>query len=229
MPKRARIPLFPLPDVVHFPETDLQLHVFEPRYRRMVRDVCERAEPERWIGMVLLRPAPEQGFGDPPPIFTAGTAGRLVKVDYLPDGRSNIVLRGEFRFAVESEVGELALPYRQAVVRPLDEPRIDESDPGVVAVRRELLETARFLLAETGETFPFDAEDLEILASKESFGALVNGLAAGLDVPALRKIELLGTVLPERAVELLGIVRSRRRLVDLLRPYRHLVAGAEWN
>lgn len=228
MPRRPRIPLFPLPDTVHFPETDLQLHVFEPRYRRMLRDVCEREEADRWVGMVLLRPEPERGFGEPPPIFAEGTAGRVVEVDPLPDGRSNIVLRGEFRFVVEREVRDLTLPYRQAVVRPLDELPVDEEAPGIVEVRRELLDAARFLLEETGASFPFDRADLELLESK-GLSALVNGLAARLDVPAPRKMELLGSTLIERAVELLGIVRSRRRLVELLRPYRHLVVGAEWN
>ena len=229
MPRRPRIPLFPLPDTVHFPETELQLHVFEPRYRQMLRDVCERAEEERRIGMVLLRPEPERGFGEPPPIFAEGTAGRVVDVDALPDGRSNIVLRGEFRFVVEREVPDLSLPYRQAVVRPVDELPVDEEAPGIVEVRRELLDAARFLLEETGASFPFDRSDLELLERKGGLAALVNGLAARLDVPAPRKMELLGSNLIERAVELLGIVRSRRRLVELLRPYRHLVVGAEWN
>jgi len=226
---RARIPLFPLPDVVHFPRTDLKLHIFEPRYRRMIRDVVEREEPARWIGMVLLKPGPEPGFGQPPEIFPEGTAGRLVEVDYLPDGRSNIVLRGEFRFAVEREEEDLLLPYRRALVRPLEETQVDESDPGVQTIRRELLVIARGLTEEMGEQFPVDAQDLAALTARSSFEGLVNGLAAQLDLPAVRKIDLLESALPERAVELLKILRSRRRVLELLRPYRSLADGAQWN
>lgn len=92
----VRLPLFPLPNVVHFPRTELRLHVFEPRYRRLVVDLLERSAPERWIGMVLLCPgaAPQARRS---PIFPAGTAGRLVEVEALPDGRSNILLEGGFR------------------------------------------------------------------------------------------------------------------------------------
>src|SRR3989449_11647622 len=46
------IPLFPLPNVVFFPRTYLPLHIFESRYRRMVRDA---AASHQMIGMVLLK------------------------------------------------------------------------------------------------------------------------------------------------------------------------------
>jgi Lon protease-like protein len=215
--------------VVHFPRTDLRLHIFEPRYRRMIRDVVERDERSRWIGMVLLKPKAEKGFGEPPEIFPEGTAGRLAEIDYLPDGRSNIVLHGEFRFTVEREVDDLLLPYRRAVVRPLEETPVNENDPGIQTMRRELLVICRGLTREMGEQFPVCGHDLEALEAQQSFEALVNGLAAAIDLPALRKIGLLESPLPDRAVELLRILRSRRRVLDLLRPYRHLAAGAESN
>jgi len=226
---RPRLPLFPLPNVVHFPRTELKLHVFEPRYRQLVRDLVNREEDLRWVGIVLLRPQPERGFGEPPAIFPDGTAGRLVSVDPLPDGRSNIVLHGEFRFAVEREVEDLGRPYRQAVVRPLEEIQVDEEDPGVIGVRRDLLLAAWKLVGEMGDRFPLDETDLEGLLARESFEALVNGLAADLDLPALRKIDLLEKALPERALELLRILRSRQRVLDLLRPYRQLAENAEVN
>jgi len=49
----STIPLFPLPNVVLFPNVCLPLHIFEPRYREMVADVLDA---DRIIGMVLLRP-----------------------------------------------------------------------------------------------------------------------------------------------------------------------------
>jgi len=226
---RPRLPLFPLPDVVHFPRTELRLHVFEPRYRRLLRDLEEREEGLRWIGIVLLRPEPELAFGPPPRIFPEGTAGLLVDVEPLPDGRSNILLQGEFRFTVEQEIEELATPYRQAVVRPLREVAIDEEDAGVVAVRRDLMAVAEALSGHTGRRFPLDPPALEELAGRASFEVLVNTLAAELDLPPTRKLQLLEQALPERALEVLGILRSRRRVVDLLRPFRHLADAAERN
>lgn len=229
MSAKPSIPLFPLPDVVHFPRTDLRLHIFEPRYRKMIRDVVDREEAVRWIGMVLLKPGNEADSGAAPEIFPGGTAGRLVDIDYLPDGRSNIVLHGEFRFAVEREVGGVSLPYRRAIVRPLAEPSVDEDDPDVIAVRNELVTTCNHLSAEMGDLFPGAAQDVVALESGRSFESLVNGLAAALDLPAVRKIDLLESSLPERATELVRILRSRRRVLDLLGPFRRLAEQAEWN
>ncbi|MBI3455520.1 MAG: LON peptidase substrate-binding domain-containing protein [Candidatus Rokubacteria bacterium] len=49
-----QIPIFPLPDVVFFPETVLPLHVFEPRYRRMIAD-CLVVQPANRAGKIGLR------------------------------------------------------------------------------------------------------------------------------------------------------------------------------
>src|SRR6185436_13732579 len=53
------LPLFPLPNVVFFPETRLPLHVFELRYRQMVKDVLET---DHRFGIVLLRPGGERDY-----------------------------------------------------------------------------------------------------------------------------------------------------------------------
>jgi Lon protease-like protein len=222
----TRIPLFPLPDVVHFPRTDLHLHVFEPRYRALVRDVLARERGARWIGMVLMKPG--EPPADEPEIFAAGTAGQLVEVDPLPDGRSLIRLRGGFRFTVEREVG--GLPYRQAIVRTITDERAAGHDPAVDALRRDLVDLASALRGEMGERFPLDGETVERLGAPEtSCEEAVNRLAAELDVPPLRKLQLLAAELPQRARDLTAILRARRRVLDLLRPYRRLAEGAERN
>ncbi len=226
MAPTTRVPLFPLPNVVHFPRTELSLHVFEPRYRVLVRDLLAREERARWVGMVLINPDAEPG--DEPEIFAAGTASRLVGVDPLPDGRSIIRLRGGFRFTVEREIS--GLPYRQAVVRPLAEAEVGSGDLGLRAVRHDVLELARALRREMGERFPIDVAALEELRAPEaSFEQVINRLAAELDVPPLRKLQLLAEELPERARNLLRILRARHRVLDLLRPYRRLADGAAQN
>ena len=95
-----RIPIFPLPNVVLFPQVFLPLHIFEPRYRDMVADAVEG---DRLIGMVLLREGWERHASPNPPIFPIGCAGRITHVASLPDGRYNIVLRGVDRFRVRNE------------------------------------------------------------------------------------------------------------------------------
>lgn len=97
----GHVPLFPLPNAVLFPGVPLPLHVFEPRYREMVRDV-ERGR-DGLIGMVLLRGEWRQQYYGTPEIFPVGCAGRMVNVEPLPDGRYNILLHGVREFAVADE------------------------------------------------------------------------------------------------------------------------------
>jgi len=95
------VPLFPLPNAVLFPGVPLPLHIFEPRYREMVRDV-ERGE-ERLIGMVLLRGDWRRQYYASPPVYPIGCAGRMVSTEPLPDGRYNILLHGVREFTVVGE------------------------------------------------------------------------------------------------------------------------------
>lgn len=235
MSSETVLPLFPLPDIVHFPRTELRLHVNEPRYRRLVHDLVERGEDEPCIGVVLLKPGWVQGYEGNPEIFPGGTAGRLMDVDELPDGSVNVLLYGDFRFELERECGaeDQALyrqaPYRQAIVRPVAEPWLNEHDSGIVAVRGSILTHLRALSAELGESFPLNPEEVDALGEESPFEELVNHVAAEIDVPALRKLQLLIESLPERGLSVLSILRSRQQVVDLLRPYRHLAGGSPLN
>ncbi len=114
------IPLFPLPGVALFPDLPLPLHIFEPRYRAMLKDALLG---DRMIGIVQIRPGQA---GTPPPIFSIGCAGRIEAVSALAQGRSSIVLRGVCRFSIDEETAEPARPYRVARVRPLIEKVLDE-------------------------------------------------------------------------------------------------------
>src|SRR5438132_12077448 len=88
------IPLFPLPNVVFFPRTYLALHIFESRYRRMVRDA---AASHQMIGMVLLKAGWETDYEGVPAIFRLGAVGRMVSVEALSDARADILLPGHSR------------------------------------------------------------------------------------------------------------------------------------
>jgi Lon protease-like protein len=232
MSSETLLPLFPLPDIVHFPRTELRLHVNEPRYRRLVHDLVERGEDEPWIGVVLLKPGWAEGYEGNPEIFPGGTAGRLMDVEELPDGSVNVLLYGDFRFELERECASAPFrqaPYRQAIVRPVSEPWLNERDSGIVAVRGSILTHLRALSAELGESFPLSPDEVEALGEDSPFEELVNHIAAEIDLPALRKLQLLIESLPERGLSILSILRSRQQVVDLLRPYRHLAGGSHLN
>ena len=127
------IPLFPLPAVVLLPHVAAPLHIFEPRYRKMVADVLET---HRTIGMTLLRPGWERDYYGRPKIFEQGCAGVIERHEPLPGGRSNIVLSALSRFRVlEEHAGE---PYRLATVEPLAE--VDDDGGGRGPVRKRVMD-----------------------------------------------------------------------------------------
>ena len=72
-----RIPIFPLPEVVSFPETVLPLHVFEPRYRGLVRRLLDEPdERAREFGVVAIRDGHEVGADGVKALHPVGCAAR---------------------------------------------------------------------------------------------------------------------------------------------------------
>lgn len=115
------LPLFPLHTVL-FPYAQLQLHVFEDRYREMVRSCMEFDRP---FGIVLIRDGSEVGgIADP---YMVGTVVRILKVIPYDDGRMDIHVEGERRFRIR-ELDEDSMPYMVGKVEPVIEIEIDESD-----------------------------------------------------------------------------------------------------
>ncbi len=103
----AILPVFPLTGVLLLPGNYLPLNIFEPRYRRMVRDALAG---ERIIGMVQpVDPMPDNsgppdGAVEKPELYRVGCAGRIEECERQPDGRFLIVLRGVTRFRIQREV-----------------------------------------------------------------------------------------------------------------------------
>src|SRR5258705_11435116 len=118
MPLPATLPLFPLPNVVLFPQVLLPLYIFEPRYQQMVKDV---ATGDELIGLMLLR-QPE-GTANSNDVYSVGCAGRVIRKVELPDGRSNILLQGVREFVALEQYFDR--PYRTATVEWLPAPGRD--------------------------------------------------------------------------------------------------------
>ncbi len=105
----GQAPLFPLPNVVLFPQAVLPLHIFEPRYRQMTADALNG---EGLIAMSLLAEDWESTAADGlPPIHSTVGLGRIVAHERLDDGRYILVLRGVARARLVREQ-PLDLPYR---------------------------------------------------------------------------------------------------------------------
>src|SRR5262249_15697251 len=93
--------LFPLPNVVLFPQVMLALHIFEPRYRQMTE---EALAGDRLIAMVLLKPGWDEEHEVRPPLHRIVCLGRIVADQRLDDGRFNILLRGVSRARIVEEL-----------------------------------------------------------------------------------------------------------------------------
>lgn len=103
------IAVFPLSGALLLPRARLPLHIFEPRYRRMLED-CLKTDA-RLIGMVQPGPAPAGESA----LQTIGCAGRITQFSETEDGRYMVTLSGVSRFRVKREVDGFA-PYRRCQV-----------------------------------------------------------------------------------------------------------------
>jgi Lon protease-like protein len=143
-----RLPLFPL-SVVLFPGTPLPLHIFEPRYRRMLADCLAG---DRRFG--ITPPGVAQEAPDP------GSVGCVAEVrvnQELPDGRANIVVLGRDRFVIETLLDE-DLPYYVGSVRLFDDEPGTAPAPDRLGDLREAFARYAALIRELSDTEPEDAQ-----------------------------------------------------------------------
>ena len=111
------LPLFPLPDVVLFPQEVLPLHIFEPRYRMILRTVTA---DDRRFGVVRWDPQEKR-------MAEVGCCAEVVHCQSQDDDRSNIVTMGQQRFRVLDIVRDS--PFRIGMVSWIeDQPNGDHSD-----------------------------------------------------------------------------------------------------
>lgn len=122
----TRITIFPLAGAVLYPGLQLPLHIFEPRYRAMVSDALAR---DRLIGMIQPQRAQEGA-----PLYSIGCVGRIGDVEALEDGRFNIILEGQSRFRVISEL-DVTTPFRQ-----VDAELIEDEEEVLAPVERASFE-----------------------------------------------------------------------------------------
>jgi Lon protease-like protein len=166
------LPIFPLPGMVLLPRTLVSLHIFEPRYRKMMEDVIDG---HRVLGIAMLD---EEGAPDAfgrPPIHRVAGVGILRRSARLPDGRFNIVLEGALRADVSEELAP-GLPYRRARARA-----IADELPGDPRELESMLASVRGLCAQLAMRLQADdAEVLEKLNEVTEAGPLADMVAAAV-------------------------------------------------
>jgi Lon protease-like protein len=200
------IPVFPLPNVVLFPNVFLPLHIFESRYRAMIGDALGG---DRIIGMVLLQPGYETDYEGRPPIYSVGCAGVITHSEPMADGRYNIVLRGLEKFRITDE--DRSKPYRIAHIDAMPE-EVPDSDRTALRQHRHRLEA---VLAAAIERSGAEPRFPPAVADED----LVNALAQYMELEPLERQALL-----ERD----GVLARCRGLIELLEMKSLAPRGTNW-
>src|SRR6056297_2863192 len=142
-PSPQPVALFPIPNLVAFPGTVVPLHVFEPRYRRLVHDCVEA---QHLIGVCHTRKTISQGRAQqtmeealsanqatyqPHAVFSAG---HCEIVETTPDGRILATILMQQRYSISEELQ--SLPYRIAACTPVEDDLEPERDAEARDLRR---------------------------------------------------------------------------------------------
>lgn len=211
MTDAVSLPLFPLGEVL-FPGAQMSLHIFEERYRALMRD---RLGDNPIFGVILTVTGGE--VGDQPEIHGVGTAATLLAASELPDGRWAIVVEGGRRFTARASSWDRG--YLVADVRWLEDGEDVDDRPSAI----------ESLIAEFVGYVEAVAVDVSASAST---GELAAGLSAAFADDLLGLTYLVAAQLPlntwhrQRVLEA-SSCRDRYRLVrGLLRRERKIVGRA---
>lgn len=205
------LPIFPVTGTVFFPKTLLPLHIFEPRYRKMLADCIVG---EKLIGIVYSTVDKSSTVS----VHRVGTIGKIAVAERLPTGESNIVLSGVERFFL-SENPELK-DYLVARITVFPEMLPSSGDPVMYAQLKRLMELV-------GESGVLDLGDLEIPAGGGAlafqYHSLINALCSVAGVPLHSKQKWLELQsVNERYRNILPVVSQIIESENLLKEVSHM-------
>ena len=201
----AILPLFPLPQVVLFPQTFLPLHVFEPRYQELAVDILNS---HHHLVIALMRENPAKGtLGETTATFDVGCLAEVVRAEPVTGGRWKLLLQGKEAIQILQE--HPGKPYRQVQTEllPFDNARLWHGPH-----RQRLMDALRVYASSEGVGVQLE-ELLEL--PLEDVGRL-NTLAMALDFePTERQFLLEARDLPtlaERMLQLLDFAAGGRAI-----------------
>jgi Lon protease-like protein len=134
------LPLFPLHTVL-FPGVPLDLHIFEPRYKQMVRSCLDG---DRQFGVVLIQQG-DEAFGPLARPHLIGCTARILKVHPLSDGNLDLNTLGDERFRILSLDTNLPYLTGQVEALPLEVPHSLEVQKGVKRLKDMALKYLKLL------------------------------------------------------------------------------------
>jgi Lon protease-like protein len=197
--------VFPLPSAVLFPYSVIPLHIFETRYRELVRDALAG---DQVMALAQFEPGWEADYGGRPVMQRMMCAGLIAWHEELEGGRYNILLQGVCRARLLSELRSERL-YRQARVELLPDPPYH--GPEEEQLRQAVLELA-------GRVPPSFSEGLIPAVARASGGMLADVVAAAIIPEPVRRQELLMQLdVPQR---LKAVIDEVGELIGRLQPLR---------
>jgi Lon protease-like protein len=200
------VPVFPLPDVVLFPGVRLPLHVFELRYRTLVRDALAGV---RTLAIATLTPGWERDYHGSPAFHPVGCLAEFEQVQWLPNDCYDLVVAGTQRVRLGGFVREF--PYRACEAEVLPVTPYDEDDPLVNMERHALLAEVQRLLPLGPRVWSVPPET----GPRAGFEQLVNTLAHALRLETATRLEMLAL---DSAVERARRLGERMRRIPLDAP-----------
>src|SRR5262245_21426213 len=192
--------LFPLPNLVLFPQIVQGLHIFEARYRQLMADALST---DQLITLALLKPGWEADYDGTPAVEPVACLGRVTWHEKLPDGRYNLRLRGLARV---QRLGEIPTnrPYRVARAEVI--PELTPFDAGMLREHRRALADMVLPRFDDG---PAREQLRELFDGEMSLGQVCDVLAYALPLPLEVKQALLAEAHADRrAVALVDALRA---------------------
>ena len=204
----THVPVFPLPGFVLFPRTMVPLHVYEPRYYRLVRDVLAG---DAKFATANLRRGWEKDYFGAPPMFRVFSIARILDYEELPNKRFNIVIEGVERVRLLRERDTEG--YRVLHVEPV----VDVLPGGDVEPARALLREVVELAEELATHTPKHARALRNLENTHLHpGIIADQLASFLVTDGYDRQCLLEEARVLRRLQLIAV-----QLRQQLAPFRN--------
>jgi Lon protease-like protein len=179
----GKVCLFPLPNLVVFPHVMQPLHVFEPRYQKMLQHVMAG---DRLIAMSVLRPGWEKQYEGRPPVEPIACLTRVVTCQSVGEGRSNILVLGLKRIELIRELPP-DFDFRVAEARVLEDDYSTDGTTRSDLHQRLLTEFKKAVPAQTSSCEQID----QLLSGDISLGMLTDIVSYALGLDMKRKAELL--------------------------------------
>ena len=203
--------LFPL-NTVLFPGMRMPLHIFEERYRTMIRECIEEDAP---FGVLLIREGPETGGGAIP--HTIGTTARITQVEYMEDGRMNLFTIGAQRFIAGTMRNDRE--YLTGEVEIIEQEPASDAAWAMLPRAQELFNDYLKIYLALGDQFtrgvvlpddPGEAADYIAARTEAPMPTKQEWLAElSPELRLSRELELIAEVLPEMRMRLVAKLRQK--------------------